>query len=786
MRYRSLLLAAAASAALGASATATAQTPTQADQSSTNSARGTDDNPADPRTIAAAADHDEILVTAQRRAESAQRVPISLTALPAEQLVRTNISSIQDLGRVAPSFNAFRSAQAANTRLSIRGIGSPGNAAIEPSVGAFVDGIYIPRPGPLLAGLNDISSIEILRGPQGTLFGRNASVGAISIHTAEPTADSEGAGTLEVGNYGRIRAKALLNLPVSATTATRFAALYDRFEGYGYDLLRGERVGDNTTFSLRGAVRSELTPTLTWLLRGDYQRQRGDGISPTTVDASTVTPTFAANFAARLNGLTPILNSTYGYSLRQISIGRLRDSQGGIASDLSLALGDTTLRLLSGWRDWHNRQSEADIPFTRAALLGRDAEYRSKSHSEELQLISPEDRSLTVVSGLYYFRERYDTDTIINLGRDYCNIYIRNTTPARVAACLSGPQVNAGRFTFDQVTQSYAAYGQATYKVLPAWDVTLGLRYSHDDKEAGLLSVAPNSTLGALNAPDSADLTFEGGRLTYRANTTFRPSSDVMVFATVSSGYKSGGFDTGSGNTLGNNRVFQPELVTNYEIGAKTQFFNRRLTLNATAFRMDVDDFQLRSFNGTFYVVRNAGSIRQQGVEFDVIGRPTPDLTLSLSGTRLASKYTDFKNAPPRPGLTAVQDLTGTRVSYSPKWQGTAAVDYRRTLTGGYEVGLNTHLGFTSDIDVGIAGDGNPQGVQDGYALLGARLSVALPGDRWELALLGENLTDKGFCVTKYGQTLAGGLGLAAAGSTVLRCALGEPRTIRGSLTFRF
>lgn len=728
----------------------------------------------------------DIVVTAQRRSEGAQRVPISLTALSAESLEKTNILSVQDIGRVAPGFNAFRSAQAANTRLSIRGIGSPGNAAIEPSVGAFVDGIYIPRPGPLLAGLNDISSIEVLRGPQGTLFGRNASVGAISFHTAEPSRDSGGLVAVEGGNYGLFRARATMNAPVSDTVATRLAVLYENTNGYGLNLLTGQRFGKKDTLSLRGSFRAEITPTLTWLVRGDYQRQSGDGQSAVTVDADTVTPTFAANFSTRLNGLIPRLDATYDYAVRQYTEGRLSDDQGGVSSDLSLEVGQSTIRLLSGLRAWQNSQSELDIPYTQALLLGRDAEYRSNSHSQELQFISPANKPLTFVGGLYYFRERYITNTVINLGPDLCNVYVRNVQPAQLATCLAGPQANAASNRFDQVTQSYAAYGQGTYRVTPWWDVTVGLRYSQDDKTATLVSVLGNPLAASLNAPDNAQLVFNGGKATYRLNTTFRPAPDVMLFATMSTGYKSGGFDTGVGNTLGNNRVFNPETVTNYEIGAKTQFLNRRVTLNATLFRMDVDDFQLRSFNGTFYLVRNAGSIRQQGVEFDVALRLARSLTFSLSGTRLDSQYTDFRNAPPRPGRTGVQDLTGTRVPYSPEWQGTAAIDYTSRFDSGWEVDANVHLGFTSDIDVGIAGDGNPQGIQPGYGLLGTRIAVRLPDNRWEFSLSGENLTERGYCVTKYGMTLAAGLGLASNGSTVMRCVLGEPRTVRAAVTLRF
>ncbi len=311
------------------------------------------------------------------------------------------------------------------------------------------------------------------------------------------------------------------------------------------------------------------------------------------------------------------------------------------------------------------------------------------------------------------------------------------------------------------------------------------MRYSHDAKTGALLATRPNSTYTGT-VPDSADLEFSGGKVTYRINSTYHPADGVMLYATVSTGYKSGGFDTGTGSVLGNNRVFNPETVTNYELGAKTQFADRKITVNATLFRMDIQDFQLRSYNGTFYLVRNAGSIRQQGVEFDLGFRPVKGLALTLSGTRLDSEYTEFRNAPPRPGLTGPQDLTGYRVPYSPKWQGTAAVDYTGELGGGYRFNLNGHMGFTSDIDVGIAGDGSPQGLQPGYALIGTRIALAGPDNRWEAALSAENLTDKGYCVTKFGQVQATALGLTANGNSVMRCILGEPRTIRGSIKLNF
>lgn len=728
----------------------------------------------------------EILVTAQRRSESAQRVPVSLVALSSGDLETANITSVQDLGRVAPSFNAFRSGQSANTRLSIRGIGSAGNSAIEPSVGAYVDGIYIPRPGPLLAGLNDVAGVEVLRGPQGTLFGRNASVGAISIRTAEPGFDPEGSLLLEAGNFGRIRTIGMINMPANDSIAFRFSALFDRFHGYGVNANTDAHFGGNKTVSLRGAVKANITPELTWVLRGDYQRQRGDGVSILTVDAATVTPTAAANFATRTNGLIPVLDNTYGRRVRQPTSGSLDDRQFGGSSEFALDIGASTLKLLSGYRKWDNSQSEEDIVSANVPLFGRDATYLSKSHSQELQFLTPADAPLSAVFGLYYFRERYDIDTAFNLRPGFCDIYIRNTTPARVAACQAAPQEGAADVTFNQITESYAAFAQATYKITPQWDITAGIRYSHDKKRGELVSTRNNPTYPGATPDVADDLRFSGGKVTYRVATTFRPTNDVMLFATYSTGYKSGGFDTGTGTAVGNNRVFFPETVTNYEIGAKTELLDRKLRLNATLFRMDVNDFQLRSYNGTFYAVRNAGNLRQQGVEFDIAVRPAQGLELSLAATRLDSEYTDFRNAPPLPGLSGVQDLTGARAPYSPKWQGTAAIDYAHGLSSDLEMRVNIHAGFNSDIDVGIAGDGNPQGVQPGYALLGARLAIGATDERWEAALSVENITDKGYCVTKYGQVLSAGLRQQSNGTGTLRCVLGEPRTARASVKFRF
>jgi iron complex outermembrane receptor protein len=731
----------------------------------------------------------EIVVTAQRRNESAQRVPISLVAVSGATLEQASIKNVLDIGKVAPGFQAQRASQAANTRLTIRGVGSSGNSAIEPSVAAFVDGVYIPRPGPLLAGLNDIAAVEVLKGPQGTLFGRNASMGAISFHTKLPTDEFSAEAGAEYQSYDRKRFTAVLNAPLGEAIKLRFAGLLDDFDGYGHNLFTGGRYGDTNLKSIRGTALIEPAANLTWTVRGDYQKVGGDGQAPTTVVATTVTPAFAAAYRAKFGGISPVLDDTYDYDVYQYTEGTLSDRQWGASSDLNLALGDYNLKLISAYRDWRNNQSELDVTNAPIAAYGRDASFVSKMHSEELQLTSPKDllnNHLNFVAGLFLYRENYQIGEQVNLGKDYCPLIV---AAASRPACLAGPQRGATAFSFEQITNSYAAYGQATVRFSDFFDVTGGVRYSHDSKDGDLISRRFNPTATMRTADTALGLKFKGGKFTYRLNATVHPSADSIIFATYSTGYKSGGFDAGNGAALGLNRVFRPELTTNYEVGFKSLWLDRRLTLNGTLFRTDVDDFQLRSFNGTVFSVRNAGSLRQQGVEFEASARPIEGLALSLLGTYLDGKYTDFTTAPNLPGKTGTRDLTGAQTPLSPKWQNVASASYTGTLSeqAGMKWTVSSAYQWQTKSDIGGAGDGNPDGIEPGYGLFSARIAVNDVNDRWELFFAGDNLTDDRYCTIRFSQTLGAQYGVVDAvnGRTPQRCVLGDPRVFRIGAKFK-
>ncbi|MDZ4372152.1 MAG: TonB-dependent receptor [Phenylobacterium sp.] len=737
---------------------------------------------------------EEVVVTAQKRAENVQDVPISVTAFSGETLKAAGVQDVRDLRRITPSLYLATSSNTSNTRIMMRGIGTSGNTAVEPSVATFVDGVYVPRIGSMLAGLNDIGSVEVLRGPQGTLFGRNASMGAVLIRTQEPGETFGGEASATIGTYGVRRLSAAADLPISETVRTRVSLLGYESGGYGRNDLDGKRMGRNDGFSARAAVQWDITPELTWSLRGDYQNLSGDGYNVISVVTDSVTPQTLANWQTRLDpdgagprvGVLPYTSDTYSRRVRQSTEGDVTDYQTGVASDLTWEMANGyQLKLISGYRDWKNIQYQASNGNIPLELQRRTTFADSQNHSQELQLVSPDtllNNRLSFVAGLFYYEEAYDIAQNIDLTQDYCEVFIRNTsTAARLAACRNNPKVGASYYVFTQDTESVAAYAQTTFKLTEQFDVTGGIRYSEDDKTATYRGVTRNSA--AAQAPESTEMALKEDKVTYRINGTYRPTEAVMVFASYSTGFKSGGFDSApatSGPSTAATRTFLAETVDNWELGVKSQLFDRRLVANVTAFRSTIDDLQFRSYDGLQFRTRNNGKARQQGIEFDTIARPIAPLTLTLSGTYLDSEYLDFQGAPGLPGFGGVQDLSGQRLPYSPKWQGAVSAQYIGDLVNEMTWMARADLSFSSKVNLASAGDNNPDADQKGYQLLSVRLALRGPDQRWEVAAIAQNLTNETYCTGIFNQPNGPAFGLnnPVTGGTALRCTLNDPRTV--------
>lgn len=750
----------------------------------------------------------EIVVTAQKRAENVQDVPVSIAAFSGEALTKANVVTVQDLSKIATNFSTSKGVASSAMRLNIRGVGAFGNTATEPSVAVFLDGVYIPRAGSIIGSFLDMEGAEVLRGPQGTLFGRNASVGALSLHSAKPKDEFSAHVTGEAGSFDRYRLDAHVNIPLGENVALRVAGVANWLGGYWDNQYDGETYGQQDDYAVRASLKADIG-AVEWIIRGDYSKIKGDGIVNNDFDPASVSAAQLSALRTRLGGVLPDTNLK-DRVMNQNVTGDLKDRQWGVSSEASLDVAGGTLRLIDSYRDWKNDQLDGDIIFLPIPLASRVGQFASRSHNHELQYISPVNQwlggRLDMVAGVYYYSEKYRLDEQLNLNAQFCNALV----PAGVqrTACNTYRASTGGITATDQDvfqnSRSVAAYSQLNFKIAEPLTLVLGGRYTTEKKTGRYSQLVNTPFAGTLRATEVLTLPdLSEDRFTYRVGLNFKPTEDMLVFGSFSTGYKSGGYNSGGGTpslttfgpggvVVSTKRVFDRETVKNYELGIKSSWLDRALTANMTLFRMDIDGYQDRSFDGTSFVIRNAGALRQQGVEFDAVMRPVRRFAVSASLAYLDSKFTDFPGGTPLPGLPAgsVQNLTGTPANYSPSWSGRVGLDWTGDVgASGMTWNLNTNLSFVSDQRISAVTDNNPQTIQDGYGLLGARVTLNGQDDRWSLALFGSNLTNTQYATGSFNQVLGAAFGLnngVFAGSTAIRQNHAEPRTYGVSGTIRF
>ncbi len=793
---------------------------------------------------------EEIIVTAQKRAQNAQDVPISISTFSGDFLESSGADDLQSLGYYTPNLTLSKSSQLANNRIILRGVGSVGNSAIEPSVAVFIDGVYYPRPSSVIGNLTDIAQVEVLRGPQGTLFGRNASTGALNIRTKQPADDFEGSIKARYGNFDSRSVAGSVSGAFSAAAAGRLAFQYAGRDGYADNTFTSNdsrrEVGDYEDVSVRGKLYFTPTSNLEINLAVDYAEINNEG-GPISVIADTIAASYPGILQRALdpnavpgmsppgpNGPLPVTDNTFSYDLNQDHRDDATDQQAGLALDWTWTVAGHDIRSITSLRRWKNATFESALRLP-ADLLNRVTDYRVDTFSQELQLISPAGGRLEYVAGLYYYQEDYDIDQRFDLGVDFCQAasnaaFLRAFTllqragrSAREAAatglgaagglagvCNRAPLTGGVVSDFEQAVTSYAAFGQATFKLNEQLRLTGGLRLTRDEKSGSFAQTVNNPSLAPFAIPPGVLPTVPGGlpgldfrindpleplafndtELTWLANISYYPTADVMLFATASTGFKSGGFNADGFNSAGDarnvSRVFNSETVYNYEIGVKSGWLDNRLIANVTLFRTEIADFQDRQFDGINFFVQNAGKLIQQGVELDLIANPIEPLYVMLGASYLDSEFDSFANATALPAQiaadnTATLNLAGERNHFSPKWQLSLVADYAAALPntrlGWFMRGEFQHVG---EQNVGAETNQNPQSRQGAYSLMNAKLGLRGVGrQQWELAFFIKNAFDKGYCQTIFNQPIGITLGLIdpATGGGLQRCVLGAPQT---------
>ncbi len=858
---------------------------------------------------------DEIIVTAQGRSQALADVPVAISAVTAESLQNSGANDIRQLNQLAPSLLVSSTGSEANGSPRIRGIGTVGdNPGLESSVVVFIDGVYRSRSGIGLNELGEIDRIEVLRGPQGTLGGRNSSAGLISIISKKPSFTFGANGEATYGNYNFLRFSGGVTGPLSEKVAARIDGVYVKRDGFYNDTANGVQVNNRDRYFVRGSVLFEPTSDISIRLIGDYSNRTEACCAATYVDASVnpyignlnnlATPltTGLPNGNNIINVLRDLGQNTaafnQGYS-RNISVtpgrgfgGKTRDW--GLSGQIDWDFGGTKLTSITAYRDYHADQGSdtdyntVDILYSRAD--GNNAREFS-TFTQELRLQgSLFDNKLDWLVGGFYSDEKFRGKSNLRFGSQYgrfatCRVISGGglaglyspTSPGCVAPVVGpatlasfGADVAAGFLTLDgindrgstidrynQSSRSFAVFTHNIVHLTDKLDLTLGLRYTDERKRFSATFgndntgcqalqntltddlVSTNATTRALagaliglgcqgnstaelNGVSITDQRSEG-EFSGTAILSYKPTDDLLVYASFSRGYKAGGFNfdrsalkapiavsggvptttfaaLNGAQALVSNLQFEPEKVNAFEIGAK--YATGPFSLSVAAFRQDFKSFQLNTFDGTVFIVQNVNGcstdlggadrdqskfaaapnfnaaaattgacaasnvgygVRSQGVELEASLVPARNFRVSTGVTYAQTKYRNnlVGNNAGAPLNQALRKLPGDNLSNAPELVVTASAAWTPDLGSSGLSGLFY-------VDTRVTGDYNtgsdlfPQKEQDGFAVVNARVGIRGAQQRWAIELWGQNIFNQNYAQVAFNSPFQEGAATAA------------------------
>jgi iron complex outermembrane recepter protein len=746
-----------------------------------------------------AAELESIIVTANRREERLQDVPLPVSVVGGDFAADAGAFNVGRLKELVPTVQ-FYSTNPRNTAVNIRGLGSPfglTNDGLEQGVGFYVDGVYFARPAAATLDFIDIERIEVLRGPQGTLYGKNTTAGAISITTRRPEFTTGADVELSYGNYGFVQAKASITGPLSEHIAGRLSFSGTQRDGVLYNVRTQDDVNDLNNLGVAGQLLFEASDSLKVRLAGDVTRQRPEGYAQVVAG---VAPTLrAANrqyaaLAARLNYAPPSFNA-FDRLTDTDTPWRSKQDLGGASLTVDWTVGIGTLTSITAWRYWDwdpsNDRDFLGLPITTISA----APSKQRQWTQEVRYAGDVNDRLSFVTGVFGFRQTVDSDP-----------FQLQQQGSAAAVFLLAPSANAStpglldgygqRLTSLLDTESAAVFGQLEWKLTDSLRVLPGLRVNYDKKEA----VYRNEIYGGLQTTNAALLALQRSILAPQAYTAANDDTDlsgqftvawsvnpdINLFATYAKGYKSLGLNIAglptdaAGNPALGAATVRPEDVDHYELGIKTQPLPG-VTANLTLFNTEIGDYQAQVVNASVGVLRgylaNAEKVRVRGAEFDATARVGEWLNLYASAAYTDGKYVSFRDAPPPLELTGgpqVFDASGTRLPGLSKWAAAAGGEFRKPTS---LLGKAGDVFFATDVSYRSEFSSNPTESRflnvSGYGLANVRVGFR-DDDGWDLFLWSRNVTAK-----DYYELLS-----AAPGGTGLYVGLpSDPRT--WGLTFR-
>ncbi|HEX4242962.1 MAG TPA: TonB-dependent receptor [Steroidobacteraceae bacterium] len=698
----------------------------------------------------------EIIVTAQKRAEDVQVVPISMSVLTGDELQQDGDVRIEDFAGLVPNLMVDSSNSLRSTAVSIRGILSdPNNVDIEPAVGVYVDGIYMDRPTTINSALFDLERVEILRGPQGTIFGKNTIGGAIDFVSKKPTQQEELEVTADYGNYDDRRLQVIANTPlITDVLAARVAFQYERRNGFLENLAGPD---NNDANNINGRISVAYTPSdaLNVILRVDGSRDR------THDEASVIlvpSPLFAG---PPFNSPQNVTNDPFDRIIRDSpSPFENRDVLGAsLEADWNVASG--TLTSLTAWRGfrWANYQSDDMTVFD---IFGTGIDENQHQWSQELRYASDPNLPVTFVAGAYADQQGEDARAFAHEGVD---VFAPFGAPLG-----SNPAPGEGYIQIHTHDRSYAAFAQADWHIDPNWIFTTGYRYTQQEKGITQYLVGdPTGNFVPTVAPQSYTRTDIDP--SYNASLKYLFTEHSMAYLTFSHGFKAGGFNAFSFGLVqsdGQVAEFAPEHVNNFELGTKSTFADGRIRLDADVFYMNYRDLQVNSLiqnaSGIIdFVTSNAARARSEGVELELQARVSAELEASLSYGYTDAIFTSYPGATPTGG-----DFTGHTLALSPRNSIGATLDYTHPLSSSWNLIGRSQAWYRSSRFSDP--DNSPALEAPAYTVVNARVGAAKADGSLRVELWARNLLNRDYVNDRS-------FGSSAFSPGSISESIGDPRT---------
>jgi len=717
---------------------------------------------------------EDIVVTARRVDENLQDVPVAVTALSGATIEQKSIRDLRDLGQSVPNLSAqVHSINPTSVALTIRGQAQPDLVlTVDPTVGLYVDGVNYPRSLGMRSNVIDVERVEVLRGPQGTLYGKNTTGGAFSVITRSPGDDLGASVAMRAGNYGMIGGTAVLNLPVGEGVGVRLVGdLNNRTEGFAEDRFGRELASERSRF-VRGKLKLEPVDNLTLLFAADYQKYRGGGViaqlgGPVTLGGA------AAQYAAE-NGLS-VVDAAAAMTAEGFGLPRNRSSgtyttgtdfkAHGYSLDANWALSDAfALRSISSWRKFTSTNQQ-DLDATAATVLNSgnvSIPTWDRNLTQEVQLLYNSD-ALNAVAGVYYGSER---------GVEGAESFV-------LPALLGRKNLNDAT----ALSKSLGVFAQASWRFTPTWSLTAGFRFTRERKGMINRNRGVDLTTGAVTCNVPTELLDQPGQCVGTFSKIFKKpswlislqhdvSDDLMAYVKASRSFRSGGQNIRGSNIVASFDPFRPEVATEYEFGFKSELLDRSLRLNGAIFYDDMQDVQrsvlvLAPSGSTVTVMTNAAAARLYGGELEATWKVSSQLQLAGSVGYTNAKYKTFV------------DFTGDRSMEdwpAPKWQANMSARYTIDTAIG-ELSVQADVYHQSKLNLATSSKRRNEVMQSGYVMLNGRVALATLGhEDLEIAAFVRNVTDKKIYATA--------VNLESLGYNLLF--LGDRRTFGIELKARF